>query len=183
MNETIGSDPDWIRSALDRFERPLIAYAYRFTGDLETARDVVQDTFLKLCQADVTRLNGRLAGWLYTVCRNRALDVRKKDARTEPLHEGQAEAVESPAPWPSAQASANETNRLILDAVAEMPDRRQDVFRLKFQDGLTYREISAVTGLPLSTVSYHIHAAMTEVCERLRAGSDTAYGAQIQNNV
>jgi RNA polymerase sigma-70 factor (ECF subfamily) len=177
MNETIGSDPDWIRSALVRFERPLIAYAYRFTGDLETARDVVQDTFLKLCQADVNRLNGRLAGWLYTVCRNRALDVRKRDARYDSLREGQAESVESPTPWPSAQASSNETNRLILDAVAEMPERRQEVFRLKFQDGLTYREISAVTGLPLSTVSYHVHASMTDVCERLRACSDRAHGA------
>jgi len=177
MNETTSDGPDWIRTALNRFERPLIAYAYRFTGDLETARDVVQDTFLKLCQADVNRLNGRLAGWLYTVCRNRALDVRKKEARSESLREGQAEAVESPLPWPSAQASANETTRLILDAVDAMPERRQDVFRLKFQDGLTYREISAVTGLPLSTVSYHVHAAMSEMCERLRACSDAANGA------
>ncbi len=175
MNEISNDGPDWIRSALHRFERPLIAYAYRFTGDLETARDVVQDTFLKLCQADANRLNGRLAGWLYTVCRNRALDVRKKDARSEPLQDGQAEAVESPAPWPSAQAQANETQRLILEAVASMPEHRQEVFQLKFRDGLTYREISAATGLPLSTVSYHIHAAMSDVCERLRAHVDAAH--------
>lgn len=177
MYDTAASHSDWIRAALDRFERPLIAYAYRYTGDLEIARDVVQDTFLRLCQADAARLNGRLAGWLYTVCRNRALDVCKKERRMEPLGDGQAEAVPSMAPCPSTQAADSETHRMILETVAELPETQQEAFRLKFQDGLTYREISAVTGMPVSTVSYQVHAAMTRVCERLRACGDSPGGA------
>src|SRR5262245_4168788 len=69
---------DWMSSALERFEGRLLRYAQRIVGDSDEARDVVQDTFLKLCRQNPAELNGRLAQWLYTVCRNRALDVRRR---------------------------------------------------------------------------------------------------------
>ena len=78
----------WVRETLDRYERPLVRYALRYAGDLESARDAVQDTFLKLCLADPAALNGKLAGWLFTVCRNRALDMRRKQRRSVPLEPG-----------------------------------------------------------------------------------------------
>jgi len=44
-------DPrQWIQDTVARYERPLCQYAYRLTGNFETARDAVQDTFLKLCR-------------------------------------------------------------------------------------------------------------------------------------
>jgi len=60
---------NWIRSALERFEAPLTRYAFGITGDLERARDVVQDTFLRLCSESPERLDGRVAPWLFKVCR------------------------------------------------------------------------------------------------------------------
>ena len=39
----------WIQEAVDRFEWPLIQYVHRLLGDRERARDVVQDSFLRLC--------------------------------------------------------------------------------------------------------------------------------------
>ena len=71
------TDRQWIRDALDRFEGPLLLYAGRLTGDAERARDVVQDTFLKLCRQRRADVAARLAEWLYTVCRNAAIDVRR----------------------------------------------------------------------------------------------------------
>jgi RNA polymerase sigma-70 factor (ECF subfamily) len=68
---------DWLRSALGRYERPLVRYAHRLTGDLETARDVVQDTFLTLCRQQPGSVDDHLGPWLFRVCRNRALDVMK----------------------------------------------------------------------------------------------------------
>lgn len=51
----------WVRSAVDRYEAPLTRYAYAIVGDLERARDVVQDTFLRLCSQSSSRLNEHLA--------------------------------------------------------------------------------------------------------------------------
>ena len=54
-------DTQWIRDAFDRYEGPLVRYAMRLTGNLESARDVVQDTFLRLCRQPRDRVEGHLA--------------------------------------------------------------------------------------------------------------------------
>ena len=74
----------WLRSPLDRHEHPLIGYATRLTGDAERARDVVQETFIRLCAEDRAQVDGHVTEWPYTVCRRRALDVRRKETRMRP---------------------------------------------------------------------------------------------------
>ncbi|MDA7644894.1 sigma-70 family RNA polymerase sigma factor [bacterium] len=69
---------EWLPWVVDRYQGPLIRVAFRITGNLEVAREVVQDTFLRLCRQEQRLVNGQLASWLFTVCRNRALDVLKK---------------------------------------------------------------------------------------------------------
>jgi hypothetical protein len=72
MNDTPGEKLEWIRSVMAQYQSRLIFFAARITGDLDSARDVVQDTFLSLCHQDPGLIRDRLAPWLYTVCRNRA---------------------------------------------------------------------------------------------------------------
>jgi DNA-directed RNA polymerase specialized sigma24 family protein len=52
---------EWLRSIVDGYEGPLIRYAAHIMGDMESARDVVQDTFLRLCEQDRQQLDGHLA--------------------------------------------------------------------------------------------------------------------------
>src|SRR5688500_10366399 len=88
-----------LRAAFGRLERPLTLYALRIVGDADRARGVVQETFARLlaagrdvngrepvepqdpAAAPASPINGHLTQWLYTVCRNRALDVRRKERR------------------------------------------------------------------------------------------------------
>ncbi len=144
-----------------------MAYAYRIVGDAESARDVVQETFLELCRADRSRIDGHLSAWLYTVCRNRALNVRKKDGRMAVLTQSRAELLESPGSAPSAIAEHNEQHRLVHELLQTMPEREQEVFRLKFGDGLTYREISKITNIPLATISQIVHKSIGTLREKL----------------
>src|SRR5438477_12079799 len=71
----------WVAAAVSRYEGKLLVYSRQILGDSERARDVVQEVFARLCAADRARLNGHLAEWLYRVCRNRSLDVRRKEKR------------------------------------------------------------------------------------------------------
>jgi len=66
---------EWVRAAVDRYAGQLTQYATLITGDLEQARDVVQDTFVRLCAEKPSTVNSHLAQWLFTVCRNRALGL------------------------------------------------------------------------------------------------------------
>src|SRR5438552_729867 len=92
------SSPDWVRSAVERFEGSLTRYAVRLTGDLERARDVVQETFLRLCTENQLKVQEHLAEWLFTVCRNHALDEQRKQGRMNPLHHAHLELRSSQDP-------------------------------------------------------------------------------------
>src|SRR5438477_9643031 len=71
----------WVAAAVSRYEGKLLVYARQILGDAERARDVVQEVFARLCAANRASLDGHLVEWLYRVCRNRSLDVRRKEKR------------------------------------------------------------------------------------------------------
>ncbi|MCP4599166.1 MAG: sigma-70 family RNA polymerase sigma factor [Proteobacteria bacterium] len=158
---------DWIYEALERFERPLLRHALRITGDIEVARDVVQDTFLKLCKADQAQIEGHLAAWLFTVCRNRALDIQKKERRMGRLED--VSAIADSRAGPGDMAAKSEALNLISEVLESLSEQQRDAFRLKFEDQLTYREIGQVMGKSLGTVSKLITTALLAVRGRMKA--------------
>lgn len=157
----------WVIAAVAQFEGPLLRYARQITGDVERARDVVQDTFLRLCSQDPAKLDGYLAEWLYTVCRNRALDVSEKERRMTHM------TADQQADQPSREASQalateqRDTADRVLDFVERLSANQREVVRLKFQNGLSYKEISAVTQLSVSNVGYLIHTAVKKLRQEL----------------
>lgn len=157
----------WVRAAVERFERPLTLYAARLLGDAEAARDVVQETFLRLCRQDAATVGPRLAEWLFTVCRNRALDVLRKEKRMTHLSEEQVHRCLSPDPGPSDVAERRDLAGRVLNLLDTLPSNQQDVIRLKFQNGFSYQEISRISGHSVSNVGYLIHAGMKTLRGRL----------------
>ncbi len=138
------TDHQWIIAALRRFEHPLILYARRIINDPERARDVVQDTFLKLCRRPREEVEPRLAEWLYTVCRNGALDVTRKERRMKVVEQESEPA--SGGGGPALVVERQEEGRMALELLAALPEKQREVLCLKFQGGLSYGEISRVTG-------------------------------------
>ena len=162
---------DWVQSALGRFEKPLMRYAIHLVGSAETAQDVVQDTFLKLCSADRDKVGDHLGPWLYTVCRNRALDICRKERRMMPLTEGVRDRLADTRPpmtgSPSDAADFHERESKVKQALGGLTRNQQEVIRLKFQNALSYREISEVTGLSISNVGYLIHMGLRQMRQQL----------------
>ena len=148
-----------IRAAMDEHQSRLIGFAARITGDVESARDVVQDTFLRLCREDLDHLDGHLPAWLFRVCRNRALDVRKKDAPLQRLDDATSTSPD-PAGDPHRRLEQGDDARRLLSALADLPAAQQEVLRLRFQEELSYKQISAVTGHPTGSVGFLIHAGI-----------------------
>ncbi len=174
MEATSTSKADWVRDALDRYEAPLLRYAASICGEAERARDVVQDAFLKLCEAERAKVDGHLAPWLYTVVRNRALNVRKKEARMTPLLDSHALGLANGNPGPGEAAVRSEAHGLVASALEGLPENQQEACRLKFQDNLSYREISEVMGVSLGTVSNLLTRALDAIRQQLSATIDLA---------
>jgi RNA polymerase sigma-70 factor (ECF subfamily) len=160
------TDNAWIQKAVDRYEGPLIQYANRLLGDASGARDVVQETFLRLCRQSSAQLDGHLAQWLFTVCRNRALEIRRKETRMQVSTQ-----LEPPAGGTQQQfhCEDQETSQQVSKLLERLPENQQEVVRLKFQSGLSYREISSVTQLSVSNVGYLLHTALATLRKQLIA--------------
>ena len=71
----------WVQTALERYERPLLQYALSIVQDIDRARDIVQDTFMRLHNQEQEAIEGHLSQWLFTVCRNCSLKSLKKEDR------------------------------------------------------------------------------------------------------
>ncbi len=157
----------WVRSAVDRHEWPLILYASRLMGDDDAARDVVQETFLRLCSQSRADLEGRLAEWLFTVCRNRAVDVLRKDRRMSRIASEVADNRQSPEPEPIDVVEGRETASRLFELLAGLPAGQREVIRLKFQNGFSYREISRISGYSVGNVGYLIHVGLKAIRAKL----------------
>jgi RNA polymerase sigma factor (sigma-70 family) len=160
----------WVKDAVARFEGPLTLYASRLLRDAESAHDVVQDTFLKLCASDFASIDGHLAEWLFTVCRNRALDVLRKENRMTQLRDEQVHRCLSPEPGPLDAALRRDLSSRVLDLLDVLPVNQREVIRLKFQNGFSYQEISRISGHSVSNVGYLIHAGVKALRLQLFAG-------------
>jgi len=164
-----GADAQFVRAAVRQFERPLTSYAAHLVGDLDRARDIVQEAFLRLCGEERARVEPHLPEWLYTVCRNLAIDARRKDRRVrlledEPIRAGAA-GGDDPA---DAAERADEFDR-VMSVLSTLSQNQQEVIRLKFQHGLSYKQISDVTKLTVTNVGFLIHTAMKNLKGRLHA--------------
>jgi RNA polymerase sigma factor (sigma-70 family) len=164
----------WLQAALNRYEKPLLQYAARITGDADAARDVVQHTFLRLCETERASIDGHLAAWLFTVTRNRALNLSKQEDRMRFFKEDEADAFQSMQPTPGEVVARSEMEQLIRATLDTLPSNQQEAFRLKFRDDLSYREISQIIGVSLGTVSNLITVALRAVRQRLEAEIDLA---------
>jgi RNA polymerase sigma-70 factor (ECF subfamily) len=145
-------------------QAPLVRYATRLLGgDADRARDVVQDTFVKLMAQPPAAIDGHAVEWLFTVCRHRALDVLRKEGRMKRFEEGEVERVVTSEARPGSQLEAAETQATILGMIEHLPRNQQEVVRLKFQNGFSYKEIARITELSVTNVGFLIHTAVARL--------------------
>ncbi len=151
---------DFVQDAVERFQLPLVRYSSRLLGDPERARDVVQDAFVRLMAQPRGSVDGHLAEWLFTVCRHRALDILRKEGRMKRFAVGEMEQLHTDEPRPGRGLEHTETKESLLRLIGELPPNQQEVIRLKFLHGFSYKEISGITELSVGNVGFLIHTAV-----------------------
>jgi RNA polymerase sigma-70 factor (ECF subfamily) len=149
---------------VSRFEGKLILYAQRLlAGDLAGARDVVQETFLRLCRTPWTEIAGHEAAWLYTVCRRLALDIRRKEKRMTLMTEESADRLAANDVDPAEQLEQSDSAQHIMRMLERLPENQKEAIVLKFGHGLSYNQIAEVTGHSVSNVGFLIHAGLKAI--------------------
>ncbi|MHB8836152.1 MAG: RNA polymerase sigma factor [Candidatus Methylomirabilia bacterium] len=159
---------------VDRYQKPIFNFIYRFYGNYELAQELTQETFLRCYQFlksyDPER---KFSTWLYTVAKNLCIDELKKQraAREVPLEDVlpaiDARDVEGAVDRNAqVQCIRREEDFKLLEALQELPPAARTVLLLHYFQGLSYQEIGETLGLPVSTVKIRIFRAKKILLEK-----------------
>jgi RNA polymerase sigma-70 factor (ECF subfamily) len=159
---------DWLRHLVGKYEKRLTLYALRLSGNLELARDAVQETFLRLCSEENRPGEEHLAEWLYRVCRSRVIDIQRKEKRMNALTSAHSSTLESTPPPPSETAEKNEAASIVMQTLGTLPPNQQEALRLKFQHELSYRQIAEVMQMTVTNVGFLIHTGLKSVRQKMQ---------------
>jgi len=152
-------------------ESPLLSYALRLVGELSVAEDMVQEAFMKL-HAQFEKVS-EPRRWLYRTVHNQALNLRRQTDKIVPLNpqgDGNAQAAidaTDPQPLPDEQIARWEGIGLVRLSLEALDNRSRELIRLKFNEGLSYKEISTRTGLKAGHVGYLLHHALKSISDEL----------------
>lgn len=144
----------------DAFHDRLLRYFQRRGRTIEEARDLTQETFLKIYRS-IGSLRGDSAfgGWVWTIARNVLLKrVARVPAREESSEDLPA-ALEPVAdePDPVAVIGRQEHWALVLRAMARLPARQRQCMVLRVVKGLTYDQVASVMSISINSVKAHLH--------------------------
>ena len=163
----------WLHATFVRLERPLIAYALRLlNGNVEAARDCVQESFLRLCRENQSNVEGHVDAWLFKTCRNRAMDHHRQEARMIIDSDSSALATAlARSAEPSGHLSQREEQAKLHDLIATLPTREREVLSLRLGQGLSYKQIAEITDMSVSHVGVILHEAVTKLRTAMTAPS------------
>ncbi len=159
-------DTDCLGTLVARWERPLHRFVYRLLQRPEDARDVCQETFLRILhKAHRFKPGSRFSTWMYQIALNLCRDHMRRRKRwgllfaTTPANR---ESVPEAAPAsdtedPSASAERREMGRAIAQALSRIPTQQREVLILKEYEGLKFKEIAELLGCPESTVKSRMY--------------------------
>jgi RNA polymerase sigma factor (sigma-70 family) len=168
-----------------RFEAQVLPHldaAYRFARWLAARSsvevdDLVQEAFLRAFRGFDGLRGGDVRAWVLAIVRNcHATAIRRErrraivplpDEDSEPIASGAVAAV----PGPETASLATDERRTLEELIAALPPEQREVLALREIEGLSYREIGVVTGVPIGTVMSRL--------ARARAALRTRY---LENN-
>ena len=168
-----------------RYEGELYGYLRRYLGDGNLADDVFQNTFLQLFTKIGKYEEGRpVRPWLSTIATHQAIDALRRNGRhpTVSLDQEREETtqgefpqllaiLESRVPGPLDQVQGEERRQLVRGSVDQLADSLRQVVILAYYQGLKYKDIAAILGIPVGTVKSRLHGALAKLQE---AWSNTA---------
>ena len=157
------------------FYNEIRIYAIHLTGDCAWADDLVQETYLRFLQTKDDVQPSAQRAWLYRTARNLFIDQFRRQKRTRKIQnviktDIMPELNQRRMSQPHHALEQEESYGEVFDAVDLLPIRQREVILLKFQQGLSYDEISQITGDTKTTIGWLLHEAITKLRKQLNNG-------------
>ncbi|MBX0327312.1 sigma-70 family RNA polymerase sigma factor [Oscillochloris sp. ZM17-4] len=169
MARVAGGDTDALDLLYHRYARVVYGLALRILANPQHAEDVVQETFWRVWSRGATFqiTGGSFPPWLFGIARNHCIDeLRRRQARpaTRPGDDSDILlAIPDGQPGVDDLTWEGERRRLIISALADLPDDQREVIELAYFNGLSQREIAERLNNPLGTVKTRVRLALQKL--------------------
>ena len=173
------SRPHSLEQAFQEYQPQLLGALYCLLGNLDDARDALQEAFLK-CWQHRESLDGitNLKAWIFRVVLNTGRDMRAAAwKRKRKDWTGETDTMIDPRPTPGEQVAADEEWEHIRCAVRRLRPEEQEVFLLRQNAGLTYEEVADTLNIPVGTVKTRMRMALMHIRQQLENIADYHDGA------
>lgn len=175
-------DRDVFAQLVQRYERELFNYLYRYMGSAEMAEDAFQATFLQIhLKCDQFQEGRRFRPWLYAIATNKAIDSQRRNRRHRVASLDQMtsrrdddlgtlmDLLSNDDPDPMEVVELEESQNWVRDQISSLPDHLRTVIGLVYFQGMKYREAADVLSIPVGTVKSRLHTAVLRLNEAWRA--------------
>lgn len=132
-------------------------YAFGICGDIELAKDTVQDVFLEYFK-NPPRKN--VSSWFYMVCKNKLLNKIMREKRKADAPEGFFERVVCDRKTPAAEMENSEKFEKLNESLAQLPPDQREAITLKYFENFSYQEIAKIMGTSANNVGNIIFRGM-----------------------
>lgn len=171
---TIAGAEEDFEVLVERYQRPIISYVYRFLNDYDASLDVSQEVFIKVYNS-LERYSSeyKFSTWLYRIAHNAAIDHIRRNSRKEQSIEAENSEgayqlqLESRRPSPEQDRQRSEWRKEIEAVVKCLPTAYRELIILRHEKDLSYVEIAEVADLPLGTVKNRLFRAREMMREML----------------
>ena len=170
-------DPQAFARLVARWERPIQRLCARMTGDAQRAEDLAQTAFARVFAGRAEwQPTGRFSTFLWRIAINLCHDEARRARRRgefsldalEDEDGGTGLSFAADEPTPDAQAAASERGELVRRALAELSPAYREVVVLRHYEGLKFREIGEVLGIPEGTVKSRMAEALAQLSRLLK---------------
>ncbi len=152
---------------VQRYQGPLVGYLTGIVNDAERARDLAQETFLRIYRhASVYRTTSRFTTWLFHIARNVARDELRSRRRRPQLCSAEEQVIDA-TPATDSLSDTLERREVVLRALGQLAARDRVLIILRDLQGCSYEEIAERTGLALGTVKSGLNRARQRFAERV----------------
>ncbi|MEP7705149.1 RNA polymerase sigma factor [Paraglaciecola sp. 25GB23A] len=156
-----GNKQAWI-NLLKRYEKPIYNYGVRMTGKHEDALDLMQEVFISVYRNLATfRQEGSFKSWLFRIAHYRCIEFYRRKRPMDGLDDIPEIECEQ-APSEQHIDSAIE-NRLLIQAMQQLPLAQKSVIELKFFGQFTFDEIAELTGMSANTAKSRMYGALEKL--------------------
>lgn len=158
-------EPGPVEKLFLALETPLLRYAFELVRNQEMAEDIVQESFMRL-HAEFERVQ-QPRPWLYRTAHNLAMNQLRAGRKIVPLEpdpdgEGVAHQADG-EPLPDERVERMEAIEKTRLCLTLLDGRARELVRWKFEEGLSYKEMSVRSGLSVGNVGYILHHTLKQL--------------------